>query len=488
VPNHASARSTPSHAGNRTTTEARSATPRDAARAGEVTWRAKPRNGGGSGATAPIKWLPTAFAIVVGTGLLVALALALSQETPSTLRAPGGFFDAVARLSGIVGAYLMLVMVLLIARVPVIERSLGQDRLVRWHRLIGGWPIALIGLHIVTVTLGYAGVTHSGFVSQFWTFLFHYPDVLAALVGFLLLVIAGVTSHRSVRRKLRYETWWVVHLYIYLALTLAFFHQVASGIMFKGHPFNRWLWTALWLGGVLVVVSSRLLAPLWRNVRLQLRVENVKEIAPGVHAITLRGRGVVNLRVSGGQFFQWRFLSPGLWWHSHPYSLSAMPRPPFLRVTVKALGDQSALVAHLKRGTRVIAEGPYGAFTRHAMVTNRATLIAAGVGITPLRALVEDLPKSVHVTVIVRASTSEDLIHGDEVAAIVRARRGEFYEIIGSRRENRLTAIELRRIEPSIAQGDVFICGPSGFNKEMIQATTALGISAACVHVETFTF
>ncbi len=65
--------------------------------------------------------------------------------------------------------------------------------------------------------------------------------------------------------------------------------------------------------------------------------------------------------VSGGQFFQWRFIAPDLWWHSHPYSLSAMPRPPFIRVQHQtSLGMQSLAATRLKPGTRRFAQGPYG--------------------------------------------------------------------------------------------------------------------------------
>ena len=290
-------------------------------------------------------------------GLVATIALALSQETPSALRLPGGWLDAVGRLAGLTGTYGMLVMLVLIARLPWLERTVGQDRLVRWHRRIGGWPIGLIALHIVTITMGYAALTSVGFLSQLWTFLVHYPDILASAVAFCLLVVAGVSSARIARSKMRYETWWIVHLYMYLALGLSFAHQVANGTMFKGHPLSTAAWTTLWILVGIVLVGSRLTVPLVRNLRHQLRVESVTEVAPSVYAVTLRGRQLQGLAVSGGQFFQWRFFSRGLWWHSHPYSLSALPRPPYLRVTVRAAGDQSRAIARLRPGTRALRGG-----------------------------------------------------------------------------------------------------------------------------------
>ena len=87
---------------------------------------------------------------------------------------------------------------------------------------------------------------------------------------------------------MRYETWWIVHLYMYLALGLSFAHQVANGTMFKGHPLTTAAWTTLWILIGILLVGSRLTVPLVRNLRHQLRVESVTKVAPSVYAVTLR--------------------------------------------------------------------------------------------------------------------------------------------------------------------------------------------------------
>jgi ferredoxin-NADP reductase len=157
-------------------------------------------------------------------------------------------------------------------------------------------------------------------------------------------------------------------------------------------------------------------------------------------------------------------------------------------VTVKGLGDQSRAIAALKPGTRVAIEGPYGAFTQHARETDHVALIGAGVGITPLRALLEDLPPSVDVSVIVRASTPEDIVHRDEVAALVEQRGGEFHEVIGSRREVRFDARALRRLVPDLADRDLYICGPTAFSESVVAAALKLGVQRDRIHQETFAF
>ena len=98
-------------------------------------------------------------------------------------------------------------------------------------------------------------------------------------------------------------------------------------------------------------------------------------------------------RAEAGQFLIWRFLAGPGWTRGHPYSLSAAPDGRSLRITVKdARRRQRARCAHLRPGTRVLVEGPYGRLTERARTRAQVALIGAGVGITPLRALAEELP------------------------------------------------------------------------------------------------
>jgi ferredoxin-NADP reductase len=192
--------------------------------------------------------------------------------------------------------------------------------------------------------------------------------------------------------------------------------------------------------------------------------------------------------VSGGQFFHWRFLTRQLWWQAHPYSLSALPQPPYMRVTVKGMGDQSRAIRDLRPGTYIAIEGPYGAFTHHALMSDRVVLIGAGVGVTPLRALLEDLPATTDVTVIIRASSPDDLVHHDEVAALVDRCDGQLHEIIGPRHQVRLTGRMLRGLVPDIAARDVYVCGPEGFMTEVVDAAFRSGVPMEAIHQEAFGF
>ncbi len=179
---------------------------------------------------------------------------------------------------------------------------------------MGGWPIVLIALHVVFITLGYAQASHVGVVSEFWTFIVHYPDVLAATVAFALLVMAGVSSIPAVRRSMKYQTWWAVHLYLYLALVLGFAHQIKTGVMFIGHPLATDLWIGISAVALAAVVGIRIVRPLVRNLRHQLRISSVREEAPGVYSLVVKGatsRGSRSPEASSSSGGSWPGASGG---------------------------------------------------------------------------------------------------------------------------------------------------------------------------------
>jgi len=424
--------------------------------------------------------------LVLGVGLGLSIALALSEVSQATLALPGGKLDAIGRVSALIGTYLLLVMVVLVSRFAPLERAIGQDRLVRWHRRLAPWPLSLIVVHVVTITLGYAQATRTGAWRELWLLATGVPNMLAALAGFGLLVLAAVTSWRVARRHLAYETWWAVHLYFYLGLALSFAHQVTTGAAFVGHPLARWWWTALWAGTLALVVAYRILVPVYRSLYHRLRVVAVYQEGPEVISVVVEGRHLERLPVEGGQFLQWRFLRRGLWWQAHPYSLSAMPRPPHLRITVKALGDHSAQLSRIRPGTFVAIEGPYGTFTKHARSLDRVALLGAGVGVTPLRALAEDLPAGVDVVALLRASNHHEVVFAQEMQTLLESRGGRFQAVVGPRSAVRLDAVALRRLVPDLDRRDVYVCGPHGFTRQVVKAARALGVERDRIHTEAF--
>jgi predicted ferric reductase len=396
---------------------------------------------------------------------------------------------AAGRITGLLGTYLALVMVVLMARVSWLDRAIGTDRLALWHRRVGMYTVGLLTAHAVLIVLGYARSDHLDVFGEAGADDLHYPDMLAATVGLGLLIAVAISSAHRARQRFRYETWYFIHLYTYLALVLSFAHQLATGNDFIDHPVTRWLWGGLFVLAAGIVLSSRLGAPLRSAYRHRLSVTKVVREGPHHVSVYITGRNLEDLAAQAGQHFRWRFLARGEWWQSHPYSLSAAPNTKQLRITVKDVGDHSRGLRHLRVGTRVLAEGPYGALTAVRRRRAKVLLIAGGIGITPLRALFEALPaRPGDLTLLYRAGSRKDLVLAGEIEAIAARRGAAVHYVVGPRtmRPDPFAPETLAGTVPALAEHDVFVCGPPGMTAVALRGLRAAGVRRSHIHTEDF--
>jgi ferredoxin-NADP reductase len=157
---------------------------------------------------------------------------------------------------------------------------------------------------------------------------------------------------------------------------------------------------------------------------------------------------------------------------------------------VKSLGDHSHSVAALKRGTRVFIEGPYGAFTAGRATRKHIVLIGGGVGITPVRALLDEFKHGVEIDLIYRVSREEDVVLRDELDYLEENSAGTIrvHYLIGSRREHPMNAKALKALVPQIADSDIYICGPGSLVESVKDAAAGLGVPKNRFHDESFSY
>ena len=433
-----------------------------------------------------------------GVAVVASLAVVVALWAGGGITASGSWADgltSLGRLTGLLAADLLLVQVLLMARIPVVERAVGQDRLARWHRLAGGTSVTLMVAHIGLISWGDAAGRLAAAPATFWALTLDEPGVLLAVAGTACLVMVVVTSVRAARRRLRYESWHLLHLYAYLGVGLALPHQLWAGQDFLSSPVATAYWWTLWAAAVVAVLVWRVGLPVLRTLRHDLRVTSVACEDDTVWSIYMTGRRLDRLPVAAGQFLIWRFRSGPGWSRGHPYSLSAAPDGRSLRISVKALGDGSRLVASLRPGTRVLVEGPYGRLTARPRTRAKVAFLGAGVGVTPLRALAEDLPYAPGDAVLLQRATERPLF-ARELDVLAAERGLDVRWLPGHRRApdswvgatndpaDDLTL--LRRWVPDIAERDVYVCGPEAWTTAVRATLAAAGLPAARLHVETF--
>lgn len=439
-----------------------------------------------------------AVGVATWLSMLVVVSLWVAGGGVGELGSTSTAVTSLGRLTGLVASNLLLIQVLLMARIPIVERVYGQDELARRHRLVGFWSFWLMVAHIVLISVGYAVAAAINPFVQFWQMVVDYPGMLLALAGTVALLAVVALSIRAARRKLRYESWHLLHLYAYLGVGLALPHQLWTGQEFLFSPVATFYWWTLWAAAAGSILVWRIGLPLYRSLRHQLRVTNVVRESPDVVSVWMHGRALDRLPVAAGQFFTWRFLSGPGWTRGHPYSLSSPPTADTLRITVKDLGDGSRSLADLRPGTRVLIEGPYGRLHEGARTRRKVTLLASGIGVTPLRALLEDFAqKPGDVTLIFRARNEKDLVLSDEIRRVSAANGSTVHFLVGRRAPDRdswlpASAAELgdaealTRLVPDIGEHDVYLCGADGWMTAARNAALASGVPAGRIHIERF--
>lgn len=402
-----------------------------------------------------------------------------------------GLLLGLAQLTGLYASLLALAGITIAARPAMLERRVGLDRALGWHRRLGGSFTILAVLHAIVSVVAYADVDQIGVVRELGELLTHYRFMVPAAIGTGMLVAIAVSSTRALRRRLSYETWYFIHLNAYFAVALAFGHQLTAGNDLVSDQLARAYWITLHLAVLGVIVWSRI-GGLIRSIGLQrLRVEAVVPESPDTVSLYLGGRQVANVRAEAGQFFMLRVLKPGLWWQTHPFSLSAAPTDRTLRFTVKQLGDATEVMTSLAVGTRVAVEGPYGRFTASVREPGRKViLIGAGIGIAPLRAILETLDVGAAPIVLFRARKNEDLVHLGELKELAAARGGAVRTLVGTRVQlaidDPFSAKQLQAVVPDVAEREAFVCGPESMLQSARKGLIEAGVPAARVHCERF--
>jgi predicted ferric reductase len=429
-----------------------------------------------------------AFAAVIAANALAIVGLWVYGKNISGVHGWGDLWTSIGRLTGLLSAYLALIQVLLLARLPWIERVLGFDRLTVWHRLNGKACLYLVLAHVAFITIGYASMDQVVVPTEVSRLVMDYPGMVAATIGTVVMVGTVVTSLVIVRRHFRYEAWYAVHLLVYLGIALAWFHQIPTGNELTANPTAATYWTSLYVGTAALLLWFRILLPIFQTLRYRMRVASVTVESPGVVSLRITGRHLERLHVQAGQFFLWRFLNRGRWWESHPFSLSEAPGKGSLRITVKASGDFTARIGEVPPGTRVVTEGPFGVFTDLARRRERVLFIAGGIGITPIRAMLEEMPGD--LTLIYRAIGAGDLIFRPELERLAFERGFTLHFVLGDHirpeYKDLLSPAHFRRLVPDIVDRDVFLCGPPPMMRNVERDLRRAGVPRKQVHSERF--
>ena len=430
-------------------------------------------------------WAVVGFIIAVTLGLWI-------QHGGLDLLTQGfdGILRALGQLTGFAAALAALAALVLTSRPRFLERRYGLDQMLAWHRWAGIITVFTVVAHTIIDTIVWGQGTGEGFFPALGGLLTGESWMVAALVGTAIFVIIGLSSWKRIRRAVSYETWYFIHTLGYLAVLMGFGHQLTLGTDIAGDTVAFWWWTGVAIATLLVILYARF-GVILRSIARPFVVTKVVREATDIGSITVNSKHLRNMRVRSGQFFMLRPMSRGLWWQAHPYSISSAPTTAGLRFTIKGHGsDDSTAILNVKTGSKVLLEGPYGVFTIDQAAGSRVLMVAGGVGIAPLRAILEDCHSGQNPIVLVRVREEKDLPHLAELERLVKLRDGELHVLAGRRewfaKNDPFHAAALKTRIPDIASRHVFICGPASLESAVISGLRKSGVPTSNIHLESF--
>ena len=412
----------------------------------------------------------------------------LTMDTASRLIAMG-------RLAALTAVFLLMLQVLFIARARWVEPLWGMDRLTKLHHLKASVVVALLLGHVFLVTKGYALQGEVTYFEQVKDFVKSWEEIIPAMFALGLLILVGFLSVSIARKHLRYEWWHATHLVTYGAFALVLEHPFDLGMDLTNNSAFRIFGYVLLSFVGLNLLWYRMLLPIYHYSRHRFRVVAVHAETRNVTTVNISGRNMHTLHVIPGQFVIVRFLAKGFGWQPHPFSVSAPFDGATLRLSIKSSGDFTSRIPELLKGTRVVIDGPHGAFTPHKSESAKVLLIAGGIGITPIRAMLPTFIASNVDIVLLYASRKQDEIvfkgELDELATIhtqfrvvhILSNEPEWSGEKGMIDENRI-----KYLVPDHCERDVYLCGPPPMMVGLLKTLQALKIPSKQIYYERFSF
>lgn len=394
-------------------------------------------------------------------------------------------WTSITSLSGLLTSAIALLALVLVGRPLSLERRFGLDRMFVWHRILGDSMGLLLGVHVAAGTIAWASA--SGWINAIIDLTGRTSYMALAFVGSLLIGVVTITSLKSIRQKFSYETWYFIHMLAYVGMAVSFGHEIVLGSDLAGDNVARYFWVGLHVAVLSMMVFSRWGRTIKAVVR-PLRITSIESVGHKTVAIEVSGKSLQHREGDAGQFCFVRPLKKGLWWQSHPFSMSTAPTKERIRFTIKDRGEATHSITQLGIGQKVIVEGPFGVVTPDVLEGSKALFVVGGVGVAPVLAMVQRLVPDHEPIVLYRAHSEKDLVHFEELKAAVERLGGKILTLTGPTAKlavkDPFSAKVLIAAIPDVAQRAVVLCGPDRLLHAARTGLKAAGVPVARIHSE----
>ena len=239
-----------------------------------------------------------------------------------------------------------------------------------------------------------------------------------------------------------------------------------------------------------------------KNNRFKLVLQNSVELSPSVRHFVFTREDGEKLDYKSGQFISLHLEKDGKEYKRN-YSIANIDINANTLELALAFVDNglaSTKLFNMNTGDTIDASGPYGIFVLKEEPVDRYILVATGTGVTPYRAMIEELKpllnNNIKIELLFGARTPADAIYKDDFIQLATEYENFNYTVCYSREmpENTAHAIEgyvqeqfkNLNIDPAVTNDICYLCGNPNMVDDAFQALQDFGIERKKIRREKY--
>lgn len=390
-------------------------------------------------------------------------------------------FTSLGQIAGLVGMAMFCVVLVLNSRLPIFEDYFGgMNRVYIAHHILGAVAFSLLLFHPMFLATRYLVIS----VAMAAQFLISNNTIILYGIGGILSMMVFLAFTFFI--KLPYQWWRLTHQFLAASFLLACLHVIyISSDISISMSLRYYILTLMALAASAVVY--RVLFFRFFVKRSDYVVEEINVLNDKVVEIVMAPKNQP-VTVIPGQFIFVSFDCNGISPEVHPFSLASGVNDKNLKIVVKSLGDYTAKLKDLKKGSPVKIEGPFGRFSTRYSENKNQIWIAAGIGIVPFIGMAASLAKDdgYKADLYYCLKNESEAVKLKELIEI--SSQNNNFRVIPYYADEKgfITAEAVSKLSQGVSGKDIFLCGPPPFMKNLRSQFKKLGVRNNNIHSEEF--